>query len=166
MKNKILNILSVITLILLVSGCSNKYGIDTSKYSTKNLEYTKCVRNAETTDDSKMSINYKLYSDKKGYLKVMISTEKLVSSDKELLKQYKEAYEKVYAPYKNIKYYENKVIQEKNSLISKTYINYGKVDMNKIIKIEGEENNVKITNGKIKLRDWKKFAKKYGAMCY
>ena len=33
------------------------------------------------------------------------------------------------------------------------------------MEIEGEEDNVKVTNGKIKLTDWKTFAKKFGATC-
>ena len=37
--------------------------------------------------------------------------------------------------------------------------------MKKIRKLEGEEDNVKLTDGKIKIDDWKKFAKKYGTTC-
>ena len=37
--------------------------------------------------------------------------------------------------------------------------------MDKLMKIEGSEDNVKVTDGKIKLNDWKSFAKKYWTEC-
>ena len=33
------------------------------------------------------------------------------------------------------------------------------------MKIEGTEDNVKVVDGKIKLDDWKEFARKYGTEC-
>ena len=95
----------------------------------------------------------------------MKTKEVVKSKDKTILTEYKNAYEKVYSAYKNIKYYENSIEEANNRVTSTTYINYGKVDMDKIIEIEGTENNVKISDGKIKIDDWKSFAKKYGTMC-
>lgn len=165
MKNKNVKIFILLVVVVLLAGCKNKYGIDTSNYSTKNLEYTKCIRKTVTDNNEKVKINYKLYSDSKGYLRVLISTEEVTSSDDDILDEYEKAYKKIYKPYKNLKYYEHSLLREGNKLTSKAYINYGKVDMKKVYEIEGTENNVKLTNGRIKLKDWKKFAKKYGAMC-
>lgn len=37
--------------------------------------------------------------------------------------------------------------------------------MDQLLDIEGKEDNVEVTDGKIKLKDWKSFAKKYGTVC-
>ena len=83
----------------------------------------------------------------------------------ELKTKYEEAYKSIYKAYENIDYYDNEVLRADNKVTSTTVIYYGKVDMNKILEIEGEEDNVKVENGKIKLSDWKKFAKEYGTKC-
>lgn len=157
---------------LFVIGCGDNStddisvkGIDSSKYSVKGLKEHNCYRDTDAGDDTEVDIQIKLYSDDEGYLKILKTKEVVTSKNKNILKEYKNAYEKVYSSYKNIEYYENQVEENEDKVISTTYINYGKVDMNKIIEIEGEENNVKITDGKIKLSDWKAFAKKYGTTC-
>ena len=165
MKNKYLIITFITLIALVITGCTNKYGIDTSKYNTNGLEVVNCSRNATTDDGSKAKITYKAYYDKKEYLKVFESTEVITSNDNNTLDTYEKAYKNVYKAYKSIDYYEKSIIREGNKVISKTYINYGKVDIDKIMEIEGTEDNVKVVNGKIKVDDWIKFAKKYGTSC-
>ena len=43
-------------------------------------------------------------------------------------------------------------------------INYGKIDTDKLLAIEGEEDNV-IKDGKVKLDDWLDFAEQFGTKC-
>ena len=50
------------------------------------------------------------------------------------------------------------------SIISDTIINYAKIDIKKLLEIEGEEDNV-VKDGKVKLADWLSFAEKYGVTC-
>ena len=71
----------------------------------------------------------------------------------------------MYSAYDNLEYYDNTVTRDNDSVKSVTYINYGKVDMDKLMDIEGTEDNVEVTDGKIKIEDWKSFAKKYGTVC-
>ena len=65
---------------------------------------------------------------------------------------------------KDLKYYDNTVKRTDNSVTSDTVINYGKIDIDKLLDIEGEEDNV-IKNGKVKLDDWLEFTEKFGMKC-
>lgn len=167
MKNKNKLLLLVLGLIC-VTGCdSNSDNIDNKiKYDVTGLNHTTCTRKAEVNDDSTtVRINFDLYSDDEGYLMILESKEEIKSSNSELLDQYETAYKNVYKVYDDIKYYDNTVTRTNDKVISATTINYGKVDMEKVRQIEGEEDNVKMENGKIKLSDWKNFAKEYGTTC-
>ena len=62
-------------------------------------------------------------------------------------------------------YYDHEIKEGSNSITSITYINYGKINMDRLMDIEGTEDNVKVTDGKVKLDDWISFAKKYGTQC-
>ncbi len=167
MKRKISFIVLVISLLFIVTGCDDENENNTIKnYSTDGLNHTSCVRDAYTTDDNTdVDIKIDIYSDDNGYIKLFESVEKITSSDDKVLTEYEESYNKIYSAYKDIKYYDNKVERKDNTVISTTTINYGKVDMKKVLEIEGEEDNVKVVDGKIKLSDWKSFAKKYGTTC-
>ena len=59
---------------------------------------------------------------------------------------------------------DNKITRSSNSVTNEITINYEKIDMGKLLDIEGEEDNV-IENGKVKLDTWLSFAKKYGVTC-
>lgn len=171
-KNKIVSIIVICFLFLLIVGCDNKNKddisvpkFDNSKYNTKGLEKTTCVRNTDTESGTDIDIEIELYSDKDGYLQILKTKETVKSTDKETLKEYHNAYKKVFSVYENMEYYDNTVENTNSTVTSTTYINYGKIDIDKLIEIEGTENNVKITDGKVKLSDWKDFAKKYGTTC-
>lgn len=155
--------------VLLMCGCSSEEkveGINNSLYKTDGLSHLSCTKNAEVEDDNTtVSIHYDLYYDKDEYLKILRSEESIKSTNKEILNTYEKAYNDVYSVYKGIKYYDNVVKREDGSVTSITYINYGKVDIDQVMEIEGEEDNVTVTDGKIKLSDWKSFAKRYGTTC-
>lgn len=163
----------IFTLILfLITGChSNSQdditstSIDEKNYDTKNFQYITCSRDTETSDDSEVEIQYEIYYNDDQYIEILKSSERVTSTNQETLEKYKEAYEQVYSVYDGLKYYDNEVTKDDNSVTSITYINYGKIDMNKLMDIEGTEDNVAVTDGKIKLDDWKSFAKKYGTQC-
>lgn len=160
------NLLLIPILFLLVVGCSSNKEINLDKkYNTKNLDYITCTRNTETTDSSSVKININVYYNEDKYIEILKSKEVVTSDNSDVLKQYKEAYEKVYSVYDDLKYYDNKVTYKNNTVTSTTYINYGKIDMDRLMEIEGSDDNVKVTDGKIKLNDWKTFARKYGTEC-
>ncbi len=92
------------------------------------------------------------------YVTVVKSTEKIVAEDsvKSTLPVYKEAVENVYAPYKDVKYYDAKVVVDGNTLTSSVEINYSKIDTDKLIKID--QNNAQlIKDGKIKIDDMQSY---------
>ena len=60
--------------------------------------------------------------------------------------------------------FKNTVTKTNNSVTSDTVINYGKIDTDKLLAIEGEEDNV-IKDGKVKLDDWLDFAEQFGTKC-
>ena len=154
--------------VFFITACSDDSDdeILEKDYNTDGLIHTSCTRDAYSNDSSTtISINIDLYSDNDGYLNIFKSKEEIKSSNTTILDQYEEAYNKIYASYKDVDYYDSKVTREDNKVTSITNINYAKVDMDKILEIEGTENNVKVENGKIKLSDWKSFAKKYGTTC-
>lgn len=165
---KITKIFTLLFIIITVSACSNvseDNGVDMSKYNTKDFSLVECTRDAVTEDDSSVDIKYKVYYDKDEYIQIILSTQKVTSTDSSVLDQYEEAYNNVYSVYDDLDYYDNVVTRDEDSVTTKTYINYGKVDMDKLMEIEGTDNNVEVTDGKIKLSDWKNFAKKYGTSC-
>lgn len=156
-------ILFLIISVLMLVGCSDNEL--EKKYNTKGLSHISCKREAEdSNEDTTIDIHYDIYYKGK-YLKILKSEEKITSSNKEVLDNYEKAYKNVFSAYDNLEYYDNTVTRDSNSVKSVTYINYGKVDMDKLFDIEGEEDNVEVTDGKIKLDDWKSFAKKYGTVC-
>lgn len=150
MKKKCKIVLLIIIAIFTVTGCGSKEKV------------INCKRNATATD-IKANLKYKVYYKGK-YVTKISSTEKISSDKKEKLDEYENAYKSIFKAYDGLKYYDNKVIRDKNSVTSKTIINYEKIDTNKLIEIEGEEDNV-IKNGKVKLTTWMSFAKKLGTTC-
>lgn len=164
-------VILLLGMVLCLTGCGKSQegiqstSIDTSKYDTKDFNYITCKRDTSTEDNSKVDIQYEIYYNEKEELEILKSREVVSSSDQKILERYKNAYESIYSVYNGLEYYDHELIEENEKVISITYINYGKVSMDRLMKIEGYEDNVKVTNGKIKLEDWKSFAKKYGTQC-
>lgn len=166
--------ISLLFILLIIScGCNQiderseivAEGIDSSLYDTDDFSYITCSRDTETTQGEEITIKYEVYYDDNKNLQVLKSYEKVESSDSSILSQYKNAYKTIYSSYDDLKYYDNEITTTDDSVTSITYINYGKIDMEKLMNIEGSEDNVEVTDGKIKLADWKSFAKKYGTVC-
>ena len=77
---------------------------------------------------------------------------------------YKSALEKQYEDYNNIKYYDNSITIKGNELISKTIIDYSKVDTKKMIEVNKENENL-IVNGKVKVSALESLYKKNNISC-
>ncbi len=147
----------LLVIIILLSGCSSEASSFTTGEGVK-----KCSREATVTNGSS-SMNYELYY-KGEYIVVLHSVEKIISDDSNVLDTYEEAYNNIFKYYEGLKYYDNKIIRDENSVTSDTTINYEKIDIGKLLDIEGEEDNV-IEDGKVKLETWLSFAKKLGVTC-
>ena len=131
--------------------------IDTSK-----MVHQKCIREGEVTD-GEAQLQYDIYYTG-DVLNLVRASEKVISSSEDVLNTYEEAYRNIHASYKGIKYYDTEVIREDDSVASIMIINYDKVDVNKIISIEGDKDNI-FEDGQAKVKKWKKLAKKVGTKC-
>ena len=151
--------LFLIMILVLCSSCGKEKII---KEESENVLH--CTRNITAQDNITTDIKYSIYYDG-DYVTKTVSIEKVTSKDKEVLKTYKEAYEKVFSNYKGIDYYDNKVEQYGNTVSSTTIVNYQKVDTNKIIEIEGKDDNIFEDDGRVKKDTLVGFYKKYGVTC-
>lgn len=157
-KNKYIIIIFI--LILIVTGCSK------AKINSKKEKYVTCTREIYASDaDSNIEIEYVISYDKEGYIKKLKSTEKLTCTNETILNNYEKVYAGINATYKDLKYYKTKVEKKDYTVTNTITINYEKIDMKKLQKIDKNKEQVKAKNGKIKLSDWKKFNKKYGTTC-
>ena len=137
MKKKFNIILGLILLVTFISGCED----------TKNYKVITCTRNASLSDNK------------------TISTEKITSSDKNILKEYESSYKELFSKYKDIKYYDNTITTSNNAITSITKIDYTKVDTDKILELEGENGNIYTKDGSVKLKTLLDLYKKYGSQC-
>lgn len=159
-KNSKIWILILIICLIFITGCKSETEIEEGKLST-----ITCSREATIESDSsaKASLTYKIYYSG-DFIKILNSIEKVTSSNSDTLDSYESAYRSIIKNYEGLKYYDNKITRDDNSVISDTTINYGKIDTDKLLEIEGSEDNV-IVNGKVKVDNWKSFAKKFGVTC-
>ena len=155
MMMKILRSSIVLVMVLLLAGCGSN-----SFVSSDGVK--KCTRTGTVTNGS-TEMNYEVYY-KGEYVVLLHSTEKIISDSSSVLDTYEEAYKSIFKQYEGLEYYDNKITRSSNSVTNEITINYEKIDMGKLLDIEGEEDNV-IENGKVKLDTWLSFAKKYGVTC-
>lgn len=145
----------IVLLLVLVTGCG------TGTLASADGVY-KCKREGEI-ENGTTSLNYKVYYEG-DYVTILESIEEIRSDSKEVLDTYEKAYRKIFANYDGLEYYENTITRDDNSVTSTTSINYAKIDIDKLLEIEGSEGNP-VKDGKLKVVDWMEFAKKYGVVC-
>ena len=130
---------------------------------TEGMSKLTCTREADAGSDIDVNLDYEVYYQGE-YIQILHSTEQVVTDNQETLDEYENAYKGIYKNYEGLKYYDNTVKRTDNSVTSDTVINYGKIDIDRLLDIEGEEDNV-IKNGKVKLDDWLEFTEKFGMKC-
>ncbi len=155
--------LLIIFVIVFTAGCG-KDSFEEKMKKKDNEKVLHCTRKVSNEENFNANIKYSIYYDG-DYVTKTVSIEKVTSNDEETLKQYKEAYERVFSNYKDIDYYDNKVEQNGSTVSSITVVDYTKVDVNKIIEIEGKEDNIFDEDGKVRKDTLVSFYKKYGVTC-
>ena len=150
MKRKYLFLAVIISVMFLVTGCSS-----TKKTMT-------CTRSMNE-NEMKTNLSYKI-SYKGDYVTRVKSEESIETSDTSTLNTYKEQIEKIYNPYKDVKYYQYDVRIDGNKLISTVDINYEKIDTDKLIKIDSANSQL-INDGKVKVSSVKSLYEQLGATC-
>ena len=122
-----------------------------------------CTREAFASEGIDVELTYEL-TYKNGYVMLLHANEKVMSDDKDSLDEYEKAYRNIAKNYEGLKYYDITITRSDNTVVNDTVINYEKIDTDKLLDIEGEEDNV-IVDGKVKLTTWVSFAEKFGASC-
>lgn len=155
---KISLILILLLIPVLITGCGKDSKV--TLYSGKGT--LKCSREG-VLDGGTAKFSYEInYKD--GYITQLHSKEEITSDDNSILDTYENAYKNIFVNYKNLKYYDNTITRNNNTVSSETTINYAKIDTDKLLEIEGSEDNV-IEDGKVKVVTWRSFAEKFGTTC-
>ncbi len=155
-KSSCIKVLLLVLLILICSGCSS------GTISSAEGVY-KCSRKG-TLDGGISQLSYELYYEG-DYLTILHSTEKVYSSDETVLDTFEEAYQNIFKAYEGLEYYDATVTRNEGVVTSDIVINYAKIDTDKLLAIEGEEDNVIDKDGKVRVKTWLDFAKQYGVSC-
>ena len=153
MKKRYLLLAVIIPIIFLVTGCT----------PLKNVEKSMTCSRSMNQNDMRTNLNYKVFY-KINYVTIVKSEESIETSSTSTLNTYKEQIEKIYSPYKNIKFYQYNVTINGNKLVSTVDINYEKIDTKKLIEIDSANSQL-IKNGKVKLSDVRSLYEQLGATC-
>lgn len=143
-------IIFTISVVLLLNIIYPKNGLMICTYTSSNDIY---------------KINTKYEIKFKNRIVSNLYTEEIIeASDEKMLNEYKTSLDLVYSKYSNLKYYDNSVTIKNNKLISKTNINYKKLDISKFIALD-KNNRKLLTNNKLELKKLKKTYTDSGARC-
>lgn len=153
MKKRYLLLAVIIPIIFLVTGCT----------SLKNIEKSMTCSRSMNQNDMRTNLNYKVFY-KNNYVTRVKSEESIETSSTSTLNTYKEQIEKIYSPYKDIKFYQYNVTINGNKLVSTVDINYAKIDTKKLIEIDSANSQL-INDGKVKLSSVKSLYEQLGATC-
>lgn len=164
-------ILLIIVSLFIVTGCdsqsnnkaNNQVISNGEKVDTKTMKHKHCTRGADAGTNTEMVLEYDVYYTGEK-LNLLISHEELKTEDQEMLKEYEDAYKKIATYYEGLEYYEQEVTKTSNSVTNKTTINYDKIDIKKLLAIEGEEDNI-IENGEAKVDLYLALLKRFGGKC-
>lgn len=174
-KKKVSIVLVILVLCLLVSACgikkddldnngtTTKVTIVDDGFNEKGSGTLKCVTEAEAGEGIDVGLSY-VIDYRRGNILKLQSTSKITSLDSNVLDGYYQAYQGISQNYEGLKHYDTSLIRDSNSVTYEAIINYDKIDTDKLLIIEGEEDNV-IVNGKAKLSLWLKLAEKFGTTC-
>ncbi len=180
---KILSSLLVLVLgLILVTGCekgekkvqntnstpnttTNSNGkITSSKNLVNSSGILTCTREGVGEGDILPTFSYVVtYRD--GELLTLRAIEKVSSESGTGLDSYYNAYKNINSKYDGLDYY-NSVITKTDTFVTRdTTIDYEHIDIDKLMEIEGREDNIIDDNNKASLDKWLTFANKFGTKC-
>lgn len=162
---KRVSIVIILFLVILLCGCESKDNeviINNKPINTSKMEHKHCTREA-TLDGGEVKLEYDIYYTG-DVLNLLVSKEKIISSSEDILNTYEEAYKKIHLNYEKLENYDTSVVRGDTTVLSTISINYDKVDIDRLIEIEGEEDNIFI-NKVPKVDKWLELAKKFGTTC-
>ena len=162
---KKVSIVIILFLVILLCGCESKKNeviINNKLINTSKMEHKYCTRKA-TLDGGEVKLEYDIYYTGE-VLNLLVSKEKIISSSEDILNTYEEAYKRIHLNYEKLENYDTSVVRGDTTVLSTISINYDKVDIDKLIEIEGEEDNIFI-NKVPKVDKWLELAKKFGTTC-
>ena len=178
MKINKLNIILVILIsCFLLCGCGKqessglegsisnpkKETIVSSGFDEKGSGTLQCSTDTVESDDMEVDLSYTITYERGNILKLR-SVSKISSDDNTIVENYYNAYLNISSNYHELKYYDTSLTKEDNTVIYDVVINYEKIDADKLLKIEGKEDNI-IVSGKAKLSLWLDLAEKFGTTC-
>lgn len=180
-KIKVIKLLFIFMVAFFIVGCSDDKKKDsTAEFSsnqeditdssnnrietdTENMKKLSCTRDADAGAGIDVNLSYEVYYQGE-YIQILYSKEQVISDDQDVLDEYENAYRSIDKNYEGLKYYDISIVRTEDSVTDETVINYGKIDIDKLLEIEGEEDNV-IKDGKVKLDDWLEFTEPFGMKC-
>ncbi len=141
-----------IVLLTLATGCT----------STKEKKMV-CTRTA-TMNGMEMDFRYEVYYQGKNVNKVK-TTEKITSDSEETLTSLESQTKTLYSNFDNIENYKYNITINGNTLTSTTDINYQKIDIDELLKIDSSIQQLLNDNNKIDLDKITQVYEQTGAIC-
>ena len=132
-------------------------------YNVKTYSGVLVCTNTYNEDDISFKTTYHVEY-KKRYATKLVSVETIKTQETLLLNDYKTNLEMMYLRFNEIPHYNNTISIKDDTLTSKTIINYSKIDLNKLIKVDSSFNEV-IKNNKISITKLKEQYASTGALC-
>ena len=126
------------------------------------MKHKHCTRDG-SVDGGKTMLYYDLYYNG-NKLHILRSVESVISEDPTIVETYQDAYINIHKNYEGLQYYDANVTKGSNIVTSIMVINYDKIDIDALLKIEGSEDNI-IENGEAKVDKWLELASKFGTKC-
>ena len=164
MKRKKWFIILILSIII-VTGCEKeeqKVVVNQRKIDVSKLVHEHCTRSG-VVEDGEANLEYDIYYTGE-VLNLLVSKEAVTSTNSEIVSKYENAYQSIHNHYKGIDHYETSIEKKENTVTSIIKIDYDKIDIDKLIELEGEEDNI-FENKVPKVSKWKDLAKKMGAKC-
>ena len=163
---KVLLIIWLLVITIMLCGCEEKDNkkvvINGQTINTATMEHKHCTRGGTATG-ADVKLEYELYYTG-DVLNILESKEEVISADEETLNTYEEAYKNIHTYYEGLDYYDTEVTRGDTTVTSIIKINYDQIDIDKLIDIEGEEDNI-FENKIPKVSKWLELAKKLGTTC-
>lgn len=164
--------LLIVIALFITTGCEEKTSTpqknnelitNGEKIDVSTMKHKHCTRAADAGANTEMVLEYDLYYTGE-ILNLLISHEELITNDQEMLQKFETAYKNIAVHYEGLDHYEQTVTKTNTSVTNEIKINYDKIDIQKLLDIEGEEDNI-IEDGKAKVDLYLALLKRFGGTC-